>query len=236
MADPAQNSTNSIGNLPNAPPVTPEFAQAKSILPSLSIEELQQLREDAQSEIDHRIQEQTRQREAEEAVQERKKRRFEALYNAWLPKFLEWQERKDEEKAEKQAKTPKFGSSTESDSEASEGYEYEVEEVDTSDLDSDAAEDKQRMNSYHDEKARRRFEYELANPKIFARTMSEGEPVAVKVSRRIADLDDESSEEEREEGDEDSDDESSSSGTSPAPSDSEDYGEEGLDTDEDERW
>ncbi|XP_026378001.1 transcription initiation factor TFIID subunit 11-like [Papaver somniferum] len=66
--------------------------------------------------------------------------------------------------------------------------------------------------------------------------MSEGEPVAVKVSRRIADLDDESSEEEREEGDEDSDDESSSSGTYPAPSDSEDCGEEGLDTDEDEQW
>ncbi|XP_026446097.1 transcription initiation factor TFIID subunit 11-like [Papaver somniferum] len=66
--------------------------------------------------------------------------------------------------------------------------------------------------------------------------MSEGEPIAVKVSRRIADLDDESSEEKREEGDEDSDDESSSSGTSPAPSDREDYGEEGLDTDEDERW
>ncbi|XP_026383859.1 nucleolin 2-like [Papaver somniferum] len=208
MADPAQNSTNSIGNLPNAPPVTPEFAQAKSILPSLSIEELQQLREHAQSEIDHRIQEKTRQREAEEA---------------------------DEGKAEKQAKTPKFGSSTESDSEASEGYEYEVEEVDTSDLDSDSAEDKQMMNSYHDEKARRRFEYELTNPKIFARTMSEGEPVAVKVSRRIADLDDESSEEEREEGYEDSDDESSSSGTSPAPYGSKDYGEEGLDTDEDER-
>ncbi|XP_026419863.1 protein bfr2-like [Papaver somniferum] len=236
MDDPTQNSTNSIGNLPNPPPVTPEFAQAKSILHSLSIEELQQLREDAQSEIDHRIQEQTRQREAEEAVQERKKRRFEALYNAWLPKFLEWQERKDEEKSEKQAKTPKFGSSTESDSEASEGYEYEVEEEDTSELDSDAAEDKQRMNSYHDEKARRRFEYELSNPKIFARTMSEGEPVAVKVSRRIADLDDESSEEEREEGDEDSDDESSSSGTYPVPSDREYYGEEGLDTNEDERW
>ncbi|XP_026415889.1 uncharacterized protein LOC113311238 [Papaver somniferum] len=143
------------------------------------------LREDAQSEIDHRIQEQTLQREAEEVVQGWKKRRFEALYNAWLPKFLEWQERKDEEKAEKQDKTLKFDSSTESDSEASEGYEYEVEEVDTSDLDSDAAED---------------------------------------------------NEEEREEGDEDSDDESSSSGTSLAPSDSEDYGEEGLDTDEDERW
>ncbi|XP_026459747.1 uncharacterized protein LOC113360453 [Papaver somniferum] len=238
MDDPSQNSTNSIRNLPNAPPVIPEFAQAKSILPSLSIEELQKLREDAQSEIDHRIQEKTRQIEAEEDVQERKKRRFEALYNAWLPKFLKWQERKDEEKDEKQAKTPKFGSTTENDSEASKGYEYEVEEVDTSDLDSDAAKDKQWMNTYHDEKARRLIEYELANLKLFARTMSEGESVAMRVSRQIADLDDESSEEEREEGDEDSDDESSSSGTSPAPSDSdsEDYGEEGLDTDEDEWW
>ncbi|XP_026452288.1 prothymosin alpha-like [Papaver somniferum] len=150
------------------------------------------LREDAQSEIDHRIQEQTRQREA---VQERKKRRFEALYIAWLPKFLEWKERKDEEKDDKQAKTPKFGSSTESDSEASEGYEYEVEEVDTSDLDSDAAEDKQRMDSYHDEKARRRFQYELANPKIFSRTMSEGEPVAVKTDSEAGDADEDEEEE-----------------------------------------
>ncbi|XP_026452280.1 uncharacterized protein LOC113352705 [Papaver somniferum] len=199
MADPVQNSTNSDGNLLIAPPETPEFVRAKLVLPSLSIMELQRLRDDTHYEID---------------------------------------QRKDEEKAEKQAKTPRYESATESDSKALNGGEYEVEEVNTSDLDSDAAEDKRRMKSYHDGKTRSRFEYELSNPKIFARTMSEGEPVGVRISRRMADLDAETTEEEREEGDEDSDDESSSIGTSPASSDSdsENYGEEGLDTDEEDWW
>ncbi|XP_026455091.1 uncharacterized protein LOC113356230 [Papaver somniferum] len=236
---PGQNPSNSDGNHLVVPPETPEYTQAKSLFPSLSLKELQRLRGEAQSEIDRRIQEQERQRDEEEASCIRRDRRFETRYSAWQPKFLEWRERKDEEWAEKHAKTPKYGSTTESDSEASDGYEYGMEEANTSDLDSEAAEDKRKMNAFHDGKLRSRFAYELANPKIFARTMSEGEPSRVRVSRCIANLDYEESDDEEEEEGGDSEEETSSSGTSPAPSDSDEsdcYEDEGWETDEDDWW
>ncbi|XP_026396993.1 transcription initiation factor TFIID subunit 11-like [Papaver somniferum] len=207
---PGQNPSNSDDNHPVVPPETPEYSQAKSLLPSLSVIELQKLRDEAQSEIDHRVQEQ-----------------------------LQWQSRKDEEKAERHAKSPRYGSATESDSEASDGFEYAVEEVNTSDLESDVAEDKRKMDAYHDGILKSRFEYELANPKIFARTMSEGEPRKVRVSRRISMVDDEETESDEDGEDEDSDEASSSSGTSSASSDSDDgecYEDEGWDTDEDDWW
>ncbi|XP_026430558.1 transcription initiation factor TFIID subunit 11-like [Papaver somniferum] len=215
---PGQNPSNSDDNHPVVPPETPEYSQAKSLLPSLSVIELQKLRDEAQSEIDRRVQEQLRQRE-EEAAQ--------------------WQSRKDEEKAERHAKAPRYGSATESDSEASDGFEYAVEEVNTNDLDY-AAEDKCKMDAYHDGRLKSRFEYELANPKIFARTMSEGEPSKVRVNRRISMVDDEETESDEDGEDEDSDEASSSSGTSPAASsdsdDGERYEDEGWDTDEDDWW
>ncbi|XP_026383982.1 uncharacterized protein LOC113279502 [Papaver somniferum] len=236
---PGQNPSNSDDNHPVVPPETPEYSQAKSLLPYLSVIELQKLRDEAQSEINHRVQEQLRQRE-KEAARIRKERRIEALYTAWLPKFLEWQSRKGEEKAERHAKAPRYGSATESDSEASDGFEYDVEEVNTSNLDSNAAEDKRKMDAYHDGKLNIRFEYELSNPKIFARTMSEGEPSKVRVSRRISMVDDEETESDEDGEDEDSDEASSSSGTSlAASSDSDDgecYEDEGWDIDEDDWW
>ncbi|XP_026378553.1 protein bfr2-like [Papaver somniferum] len=223
MADfPGQHPSNSDDNHPIVPPETLEYSQAKSLLPSLSVIELQKLRDEAQSEIDRRVQELLRQTE-EEAARIRKERRIEALYTAWLPKFLEWKSRKDEEKAERHAKSPRYGSATESDSEASDGFEYGVEEVNTGDLDSDAAEDKRKMDSYHDGRLKSRFEYELANPKIFARTMSEGDPSKVRVSGRIAMVDDEETESDEDGEDEDSD-------------DGEHYEDEGWDTDKDDWW
>ncbi|XP_026458461.1 histone H2A.Z-specific chaperone CHZ1-like [Papaver somniferum] len=147
-------------------------------------------------------------------------------------------DRKDEECAEKHAKAPNYGSAIESDSEASDGFEYDVEEVNTSDLDSDAAEDKRKMEAYHERRVRSRFEYELANPKIFARTMNEGEPRRVDVKMICAKSDEEDTEEE-EDGEDGTEDSSSSSGTSPAPSDNDDserYEEEGCDTGEEDFW
>ncbi|XP_026399566.1 uncharacterized protein LOC113295442 [Papaver somniferum] len=236
---PGQNPSNSDDNHPVVPPETPEYSQDKSLLPSLSVIELQKLRDEAQSEIDRRVQEKLHQRE-EEAARIRKERRIEALYTAWLPKFLEWKNRKDEEKVERHAKAPRYGSATKSYSEASDGFEYAVEEVNTSDLDSDAAEDKRKMDAYHDGRLKRRFDYELSNPKIFARTMSEGEPSKVRVSRRIAMVDDEETESDEDGEDEDIDEASSSSGTSPAASsdsdDGERYEDEGWDIDEDDWW
>ncbi|XP_026396196.1 transcription initiation factor TFIID subunit 11-like [Papaver somniferum] len=153
--------------------------------------------------------------------------------------ILRWKSRKDKEKAERHAKVPRYGSATESDSEASDGFEYVVEEVNTSDLESDAAENKRNMDAYHDGILKRRFEYELANPKIFARTMSEGDPSKVRVSKRISMVDDEETESDEDGEDEDSDEASSSSGTSPASYESDDgerYEDEGRDTDEDDWW
>ncbi|XP_026384412.1 transcription initiation factor TFIID subunit 11-like [Papaver somniferum] len=220
MADfPGQNPSNSDDNHPVFPPETPEYSQAKSLLHSLSVIELHKLRDEAQSEIDRRVQEQLRQREEEEVAQ--------------------WKSRKDEEKAERHAKAPRYGSATGSDFEASDGFEYVVEEVNTSDLESDAAKDKRKMDAYHDGRLKSRFEYELSNPKIFVRTMSEGEPSKVRVRRRISMVDDKETESDEDGEDDDSDEGSSSSGTSPASSDSDDgerYEDEGWDTDKDDWW
>ncbi|XP_026428525.1 transcription initiation factor TFIID subunit 11-like [Papaver somniferum] len=132
---------------------------------------------------------------------------------------------------------PRYESATESDSEASEGFQYNVEEIDTNDLDSDAAEDKHKMEAYHEGKLKRRFEYELDNPKIFRRTMNEGESSSVNVRMLIAKSDEDDTDEEGSGGS--SEDTSSSSETSPAPSDSDDsefYEEEGWGTDEEDLW
>ncbi|XP_026437176.1 cilia- and flagella-associated protein 251-like [Papaver somniferum] len=233
MADPAQNSTNSIGNLPNAPPVTPEFAQAKSILPSLSIDELRQLREDAQSEIDHRIQEQTRQREEqqqqeEEERRQRDERRKKMMYDEWVQKYLErggrkdgeWEEKQEEEVA-RRAKALQYGSMTEDDSDASGGSEADGEDGEDLDSENDDSSEESIVGriAYDERHLRNRFEYELANPKIYPQTINEGERIELSVSARIPYFDDESY----------------FSGTSPAPSGSEDS-ERGGGGGQDDLW
>ncbi|XP_026378160.1 glutamic acid-rich protein-like [Papaver somniferum] len=63
-------------------------------------------------------------------------------------------DRKDEERSQKSKKCKRYESVTESDSEAEgsdNGFEYPVEEVGTSEEDSDAAEEKERMKSDDDE-------------------------------------------------------------------------------------
>ncbi|XP_026396262.1 VID27-like protein [Papaver somniferum] len=133
--------------------------------------------------------------------------------------------RKEEERSLKREKGRKYGSATESDSEAEsdEGFEYPVEEINTNEEDSDVAEDKRKMQRYLDWKLRRRFEFERANPNIFSRTMHEGEPKVeekshVRIFPRSAHVEESSESDEdlpdvsRDEDEEDSDEESSSYG------------------------
>ncbi|XP_026378434.1 major centromere autoantigen B-like [Papaver somniferum] len=169
-----------------------------------------------------------RQREEEE----RKRREYEeteSMFDAWLPKHYERSDRKTEEMSERHQKDPKYGIATESDSEedSAAGYEYHVEEVNTSEEGSDVVEDRLRMEKYLDWKLRRRFEFELANPKIFARTIQEGEPKVeeeklVLIHPRTAQVEDSSDSDENlpdasnddEEEEDESDEEDSSSGNS----------------------
>lgn len=152
-----------------------------------------------------------------------------------MPKYYETRERKDEEWEERQAerdardaKAPKYGSMTEDDSESSDGFEADGE--DDGDIESDDVYGSSEGNGdgeivYDDDHLKRRFAYELANPKIFSRTMNEGEPIRLSVSVRAYYADD----------DEDGNGDSDSSGTSPAPSDNEDS-ERGGDGGQDDLW
>ncbi|XP_026436602.1 vicilin-like seed storage protein At2g18540 [Papaver somniferum] len=208
---------------PAIPSNSDQYNQAKNQAFSLEMDELMKLKDEVQGEINRRASEiDDRQREEEE----RKRREDEETESMF------------EERSEKHQKDPKYGSSTESDSEedSAAGYEYHVEEVNTSEEGSDVVEDRLRMEKYLDWKLRRRFEFERANPKIFARTMQEGEPKVeekklVLIHPRTAQVEDSSDSDENlhdasnddgEEEDE-SDEEDSSSGnsdTSPASSSS----------------
>ncbi|XP_026384941.1 histone deacetylase HDT1-like [Papaver somniferum] len=123
-------------------------------------------------------------------------------YNRARAQHNERADRKEEERSQKRQKGPKYGSATESDSQVDSdaGFEYPLEEINTTEEDSDAVEDKQKMQRYLDWKLRRRAAPEASS--------SESDEDLPEVSS--------------DEGDEeDSDDESSSSGdddTSPAPS------------------
>ncbi|XP_026396093.1 luc7-like protein 3 [Papaver somniferum] len=224
-------------NIPVVPPSSTEYEQAKVLALSLKFLELQRLRTEIQAEIDRHAHELIRQREEQERIHRREEEKLESLYVAWFPKYLPRCKRKDEKWAEKHSKCKRYDSATKSDSEApDEGFEYPVEKVDTSELDSYAAEDKARMEKYHERKLRSIFDFERANPKIFARTMQEGEEKADDEEM----LEKETNEEKIGEDtgdDDDSEDSSSPDNTSPASSDSEEEWhreEEGWNTDEDD--
>ncbi|XP_026400130.1 nucleomorphin-like [Papaver somniferum] len=155
-------SNNGISNNQNDPPLSIPFEQAKDLVPTLSTSELQQLRHHIQAEIDHRHQEIIRQQEEEEKRRSEEKEKYDRKFTAWKPKFLAYDHRKGEEWIEKHSGCKGYGSATDEDSEESEkGMEYDFEEVNTSDLDSDAAADKARMDEYNDRKLKGRFEFEL---------------------------------------------------------------------------
>lgn len=88
------------------------------------------------------------------------------------------------------------------------------------------------MKSYHERKLSRRFEYVRANPKIFARTMQEGEKEKEDEEMIESETDEEVTGESA-----DSENSSSSTDTLPASSGSDDSGRyryEGWSTDEDD--
>ncbi|XP_026409938.1 transcriptional regulator ATRX-like [Papaver somniferum] len=119
----------------------------------------------------------------------------------------------------KHAECKCYGSATDEDSDSTDdGVEYIIDEINTSEMDSDAAKEKSRMERYHERKLRRKFDFELANPKIYARTMQEGECNRSKEET----LERDSDEEDEERDSEDDEDVSSSSNTSPASSESAD--------------
>ncbi|XP_026430455.1 vicilin-like seed storage protein At2g18540 [Papaver somniferum] len=135
----------------NANPAVPansdQYNLAKTQAFSLEIEELMKLRDDVQGEINRRASE-VAQRQREE--EERKRREDEetgSLFAAWVPKHFAKYDRKEEERALKRQKGPRYGSATESNSEAGSdaGFEYPVEEVNTSEEDSDDAEENWKM-------------------------------------------------------------------------------------------
>ncbi|XP_026417063.1 luc7-like protein 3 [Papaver somniferum] len=225
---------NDAANNQDDPQPSAAFEQAEDHVQTLSTGELQRLRDYIQAEIDHRNQEMILQREEEEQRRRREEEEYERKFAAWKTKFLAYDRRKEEEWLEKHSESKIYGSSTDEDSEASEdGMEYEVEEVNTSDMYSDAAEDKARMERYHDRKMRGNFDFELANPKIYARTMREGESSSDSEEVQETETD--------EDGDgsdvDDVESTPSSDNTSPTSSESADKWfreEEGCDSDEDD--
>ncbi|XP_026442458.1 transcription initiation factor TFIID subunit 11-like [Papaver somniferum] len=169
-------SNNGVSNNQNDSPLSILFEQAENLVPTLSTSELQQLRDHIQAETDHRHQEMSHRHEEEEQRRREEKEKYDRKFAAWKPKFLAYDQRKGEEWMKKHSDCKGYGSATKEDSEESEeGMEYDIEEVNTSDLDSDAAADKARMDEYNDRKLKGIFEFELLNPKIYARTMREGE-------------------------------------------------------------
>lgn len=179
------------------------YLQAKDALKYMSDEELQQLQGDVQIEMDERVAEAKRLR-----YQERKDRKYEE----WLPYYTQRRERKDavwEEKQENndamRAKTPRYGSSTEDESDEEENEEGDDERTSDEDTDGEESIDENILEPpvYDEYYLSRRFDHELDHPKKYSRTMNEGEIIPFCVSARIPI----------------SDEESESSGTSPATSD-----------------
>ncbi|XP_026397043.1 uncharacterized protein LOC113291763 [Papaver somniferum] len=155
-----------------------QYQLAKAQAFSLPMDELQRLRDEFQSEINRRASEEAQRLREEDEKKRREEEETESLYCAWLPHHFARVDRKEDEQSERYQKGLKYGSATESDSEGGSdaGFEYPLEEINTSEDDYVAAEDKRKMEKYLDWKLQRRFEFERANPKIFARTMHEGEP------------------------------------------------------------
>ncbi|XP_026449737.1 protein MNN4-like [Papaver somniferum] len=150
----------------------------KNIAFSLRDIELERLRYEIQEEINRRPEELALHQKEEEERKRREKEEVEALYVACKIKHFDRVDRKDEERSQKAEKSKGYGSATESDSDAEgsdNGYDYPVDEVDTSEEGSDAAEEKEMMKRYHERKLRMRFEDDKYNPRIFSQTMREGE-------------------------------------------------------------
>ncbi|XP_026410420.1 glutamic acid-rich protein-like [Papaver somniferum] len=138
-------SNNGVTNNQNDPPLSNPFEQAKNLVPTLSTSELQQLIDHIQAEIDYRHQEMIHRREEEEQRRREEKEKYDRKFAAWKPKFLAYDQRKGEEWMEKHSECKGYGSATDEDyDESEEGMEYDLEEVNTSDLDFDAAADKAR--------------------------------------------------------------------------------------------
>ncbi|XP_026378067.1 major centromere autoantigen B-like [Papaver somniferum] len=170
--------TSSSASNPANPANFDQYNQVKKQAFYLEMDELMRLRDEVQGEINRRASEIAERQREEEEKKRREDEETESMFVAWLPKHYERSDRKTEERSERNHRGPKCGSATESDSEADSaaGYEYHVEEVNTSEEGFDAAEDGLKMEKYLDWKLRRRFEFERSNPKIFSRTMQEGEP------------------------------------------------------------
>ncbi|XP_026384859.1 glutamic acid-rich protein-like [Papaver somniferum] len=170
-------------------------------------------------EIDQRCREGIRQREEEERRHKREKEDYENKYAAWKTQFMAYDIRKQDEWEEKHAECKLYGSATDEDSDSTKNeMKYDVEEINTSEMDSDEAEEKDMMERWHERKLRMRVEFEMANPMIYACTMQEGE-----CSRSKEETQEKDSEEESEERDsEDDEDASSSINTSHASSESAD--------------
>ncbi|XP_026384437.1 protein starmaker-like [Papaver somniferum] len=117
------------------------------------MDELMRLRDEVQGEINRRASEIVDRQREEEEKKRREDEETESLFAAWLPKHYERSDRKTDERSERHQKGPKYGSATESDSEADSaaGSEYHVEEVNTSEEGSDAAEDRLKMEKYFPE-------------------------------------------------------------------------------------
>ncbi|XP_026452031.1 glutamic acid-rich protein-like [Papaver somniferum] len=104
-------------------------------------------------------------------------RELEKLKNELQEKRLARDERKHEERLKKYG-CKRCGSATETETESEEdddGHEYYVEEIDSSQEDSDTAEEKRRIRKYQEDKLYRRYLEEKSNPAIFLLTMHEGE-------------------------------------------------------------
>ncbi|XP_026419707.1 uncharacterized protein LOC113315661 [Papaver somniferum] len=201
-------------SIPENPVDSDQYNQAKNLAFSLEMEELQGLRDEVHGEINRRAIEIVDRQREEDEKKKTEEEETESLYVAWLPKHFERSDRKMEERSERNQKGPRYG------------YGYHLEEINTSDEGSDAVEDRRRMERYEEWRLRRRFEFERANPKIFARTMQEGEPKVerqplVRIEPRDAHVDDSSATDDdlldvsrESEEDESNDEDESSSGES----------------------
>ncbi|XP_026416737.1 uncharacterized protein LOC113312198 [Papaver somniferum] len=129
-----------------------QYNFAKTQAFSLPMDELIRLRDVVQGEINKRASEEAHQLREEEERKRREEEKIDSLFAAWVPKHYARYDWKDKERAERHQKGPKYGSATESDSEAGldAGFEYPVEEVSTSEEGSDAAEEKRNMERYLD--------------------------------------------------------------------------------------
>ncbi|XP_026399886.1 sarcoplasmic reticulum histidine-rich calcium-binding protein-like [Papaver somniferum] len=164
--------------IPVVPAISDEYKLSKDHAFLLGLEELMKLMDEVQGEITGRAGEAAQRQREEEEIKRREDEEIESLFAAWKPKHFARVDRKEEERSLKRQKGPKYNSATESDSKegSDSGFECPVEEVNTNEEDSDVVQDKKRMGRYLDWKLRRRFDHERVNPKIFVRTMREGEP------------------------------------------------------------